>query len=141
LAKWAGVDEVSTFAAKVTLNRPAPNRFLYRAALGADIMQNCVVTLEPVHSHLSLDISRSLHLSKAPRRAETYRVELSPEPDGVPDEIESPHYDLAGPLLEEFALAIDPYPRADGVVFELPPSEKDQPENPFKILKSLKRPD
>lgn len=141
LAEWAGVDEVSSFAARVALNRPAPNRFTYQAALTAEITQSCVVTLEPVHSRLSIEISRSLHLSKMPSRTGISQDDRLGGADEGPEEIDSPLYDLASPLLEEFALAIDPYPRAAGVVFERSPSERDQPENPFKVLKSLKRPD
>ncbi|MBV9570597.1 MAG: hypothetical protein JO056_05075 [Alphaproteobacteria bacterium] len=140
VAKWAGIDKVGSLAAKVTLGRPAPNRFVYRANLEADITQSCVVTLAPVQSHLSLDISRSLHLSKAFPRAATSQDDLSTGSDEGPEEINSLHYDLAGPLLEEFALAIDPYPRAPGVVFEPPPAETDEAVNPFKVLKTLKRP-
>ena len=48
--------------------------------------------------------------------------ELSPAAGGddVPEEIDSTRYDLVAPLLEEFSLAIDPYPRAPGVAFDVP---------------------
>jgi uncharacterized metal-binding protein YceD (DUF177 family) len=58
--------------------------------------------------------------------------------DDAPEEITSPNYDLAGPLLEEFSLAIDPYPRAPGAAFESADGEGEQPDNPFAVLKSLK---
>ena len=47
-------------------------------------------------------------------------------------------YDLAAPLLEEFLLALDPYPRAPGVVFESPETGEVPPPNPFAVLKALK---
>jgi len=58
--------------------------------------------------------------------------------DEGPEEIESLHYDLAGPLLEEFVLALEPYPRRPGVAFEAPGDGSEPPESPFAVLKGLK---
>lgn len=140
LAKWAGADAVEAFEAQVTLRRRSPNRFAYDAMLTADIVQSCVVTLEPVRSHLALDVSRTLHLTKFPASAKLAAQELSPGSDEGAEEIQDNHYDLAGPLLEEFVLAIDPYPRCPGVAFERP-ADDDTAESPFDVLKALKRPD
>ncbi len=56
----------------------------------------------------------------------------------MPEEIDSTRFDLAAPLLEEFSLAIDPYPRAPGVAFDAPATTEDPPENPFAVLGKLK---
>ena len=40
--------------------------------------------------------------------------------------------------MEEFLLAIDPYPRAPGVAFQPPEGMADKPESPFAVLKGLK---
>lgn len=144
LAAWLGVDAVEQFVAVVTLRRLAANRFLYEAAAQADILQTCVVSLRPVKSHLAFQISRALQLADRRRRA----VEAEAESGGVvtlsigeeegPEDLDSPHYDLAVPVLEETVLRIDPYPRAEGVEFE-PISETATPrENPFAVLKQLK---
>jgi len=66
---------------------------------------------------------------------------LAAAEDEAPEEIESLDYDLAGPLLEELSLAIDPYPRAPGVTFESPADETRSAEGPFAALKSLKERD
>jgi len=139
LAEWAGVDEVNKFEAQVTLRRRSTNRFAYDATLSADIVQSCVVTLEPVRSHLALDVCRTLHLLKFPASARLAPEELPSGGEDGPEEIRDARYDLAGPLLEEFALAIDPYPRCRGVAFE-PPPDQDAAEGPFGVLKSLKGP-
>jgi hypothetical protein len=145
LARWAEVEGVDKFEATVSLQKQSLSRFSFAANLSADIVQACVVTLEPVHSHIEARIDRALHLS-VPRRAmrlDTKRGEPEPPPvldDDGPEEIDSPHYDLAGPLLEEFSLAIDPYPRASGVAFEAPVArDSGKPESPFAVLKGLKR--
>ena len=140
LAEWASVDSVERFEAQVGLRRNSATRFAYEATLAADVTQSCVVTLEPVHAHLALNVSRGLHLAKLPRGAQIAVHELSATADAGAEEIQDSHYDLAGPLLEDFSLAIDPYPRAPGVAFKTL-KDKDPPESPFAVLKSLKKGD
>lgn len=140
LAKWAGVDAVERFEGRVELRKLPAHRFVYDAALTADIVQSCVVTLEPVRSHLERNVSRTLHLSQISRQSAEPEPAWSPADDEGPEEIQSPRYDLAAPLLEEFVLAIDPYPRASGVAFEPPVLEPEPAESPFAVLKNLKKP-
>ena len=136
LAKWAGVDTVRTFGAKIELSKLSQTRFNFEAELEADIVQSCVVTLEPVETYISRHIARELHIS---RHAEPGRGELtlSAGDDDVPEMITSPDYDLAAPLLEEFVLAIDPYPRKEGAAFTPPETGKEASESPFGVLKKL----
>ncbi|MGB8363802.1 MAG: hypothetical protein WCE20_04620 [Rhizomicrobium sp.] len=131
---------MNRFAAKVSLKRLSQSRFAYRAELDAEIVQRCVVTLDPVLSRISLDFTRALHHVQKARGAFDMGGELNPaaSEDDVPEEIDSLRYDLVGPLLEEFSLAIDPYPHAPGVVFEAPALPEDASENPFAKLKTLK---
>lgn len=137
LAEWAGVEAIDSFEARVTLRRRSSARFDYDALLTADVVQSCVVSLQPVSSHLTLDVSRQLHLLKFPSSAKIAHHEYVPSSDEGPEEIEDAHYDLAVPLLEEFSLAIDPYPRAPGVTFDAPPVS-DRTESPFAALGRLK---
>jgi uncharacterized metal-binding protein YceD (DUF177 family) len=138
LAQWADVEAVTSFRAQVTLKRSSQSSFVYEAALVAGIVQRCVVTLEPVRSRLSRQIVRELLLEPkaAPAAGE---LTLSAGDDDVPETIRSPEYDLAAPLLEEFVLAIDPYPRKQGVAFRLPAEPEEMAESPFAVLKSLKK--
>jgi hypothetical protein len=140
LADWAGVVGVERFEAKVSLKRLSSTRFAYAARLETDITQACIVTLEPVTSTIALDFTRNLHLVPKLKKLIDFSGELSPASgeDEVPEEIDRTRYDLAAPLLEEFSLAIDPYPRAPGVAFDAPAKEKEARENPFAVLKSLK---
>jgi len=142
LARFAGIVGVTKFTARIGLKKLAPNRFAVSYGLAADIVQSCVVTLEPLEAAIRRDFSRELHFSPNLRRAggEGGREEvlLDPEDEDAPEEIESLHYDLAGPLMEEFLLAIDPYPRAPGAMFAPPQGSDTPPENPFAALKRLK---
>ena len=53
LAEWVGVASVRAFAAEVELSRLSRTRFSYEAELEADIVQSCVVTLDPVAAHIA----------------------------------------------------------------------------------------
>lgn len=139
IAEWEGVQAVTLFEGKITLARKSQSRFSYDARLVADIVQNCVVTLEPVTSRIELRFSRSLHYVPGLPADRGGALTLAAGDDEVPEEIGSLRFDLAAPLLEEFSLAVDPYPRAPGVAFEPPADDADGQESPFAVLKSLKR--
>lgn len=140
LAKVAGVLEVPKFSARIVLKKLSPTRFSLHYDLAAEILQACVVTLEPLVARIAKDFVRELHHTPNLNRV-AQEVVINPGDDELPDEIESLHYDLAGPLLEEFILAIDPYPRAPGVEFAPPEGMADKPESPFAVLKALKSAD
>lgn len=137
LAAWAGVQAVKAFQGIVSLRRISTTRFGFEADLAADVVQACVVTLEPVESRIARHIVRELHLvQRAPMEAG--ELTLAAGDDDVPETISSLDYDLAAPLLEEFALAIDPYPRKAGATFAPPADPEESQESPFAVLKSLK---
>lgn len=140
IAQWAKVRSLSSFEATVELRMLSPERFHYDADLRCEIVQDCVVTLEPVRTVLERKIHRELHLTDSIQLDQEVVVDTSSEDDDVREEIQSLRYDLAGPLLEELALAIDPYPRAPGVAFDPPPDPQVRPESPFAVLKKLKKP-
>ena len=117
-----------------------------------DVSQPCVVTLQPVPAHHVLEFTRELHFvgpsrQKPSRQAPAQKrqgreseseVDMSGDLDEGPEQIESLHYDLAGPVLEEYVLALEPYPRAPGVAFQPENEGLERPESPFAVLKSLK---
>jgi hypothetical protein len=140
LASWAGVNAVRRFDAKIFVNRLSSSRFAYRAELEAEVAQSCVVTLDPVLLKISLAFGRTLQIVPKLRRPLNMGGELNPAAgdDDVPEQIAGTRYDLVGPLLEEFSLAIEPYPHAPGVVFESPAEAADIRETPFARLKVLK---
>jgi uncharacterized metal-binding protein YceD (DUF177 family) len=138
LARFTGVLRVDSFTADVALRKPAPNRFQLDFTIQAEIAQACVVSLAEVASQIERRFSRELHFDPALKRAKDQPEEDFLQEDDKPEEIDSLHYDLAAPPIEEFVLAIDPYPRAPGVAFEAPKEAQDTPENPFAVLKGLK---
>jgi hypothetical protein len=147
IAVLAEALSVSRFIADVTLSKLGPTSYRLAYRLEADIAQACVVTLEPVAAAIRHDFVRELHFTGPARRAPANAPaaaeldlsdQMAPDADEAPEEIESLHYDLAGPALEEFILALDSYPRAPGVEFAPGESSDPPPESPFAVLKSLK---
>lgn len=141
LAEWAGVDAVSQFRAHIRVHAQSRTTYVLETEFDADIEQSCVVTLEPVRSHIARSFSRTLHFTPGVNRYADKGglVTSASVEEDAPDEIESLRYDLAAPLREEFALAIDPYPRAPGVEFETP-ADGDEADSPFALLERLKSP-
>jgi len=139
LAQFVGVPRIESFSGQVELKKTAPNRFQVDFGLAADICQSCVVTLAEVPAHIERRFRRELHFNPALHRAaDQADAGDIPLEDDVPEEIGSLHYDLAVPLIEEFVLGIDPYPRAPGAEFEAPNDGAKAPESPFAVLKGLK---
>ncbi|HEX4157376.1 MAG TPA: YceD family protein [Rhizomicrobium sp.] len=141
LAEWAGVDAVSRFGAHIRVHPQSRTTYLLETEFEADIVQSCVVTLEPVQSHVARSFTRTLHFTPGLDRQEDKGGLVVPAAadEDAPDEIDSLRYDLAAPLREEFALAIDPYPRAPGVEFEAP-DDADRTGSPFAALEKFRSP-
>lgn len=141
IAGWTDVDRVETMNARIELRKLSPTRYAFDAKLVADIVQSCVVTLEPVRSHIERTFARDLVLIPvAHQAAGPTEIDIAPVGEDGLEEIPSLRYDLAVPILEELALVIDPYPRAPDVAFEAPQDETDSSVHPFAALKPLKKP-
>jgi uncharacterized metal-binding protein YceD (DUF177 family) len=140
LAQWLEVESVQKFEGAVTLTKLAAHRYRYDAVLVCDLTQSSVVSLDPVRSRIAERFSRELHVAHRARHAKIPEFEppILDGGDDVAEELDSPHYDLAAPLLEELSLALDPYPKAPGEEFAAPEEPGARIENPFAVLKRLK---
>lgn len=145
IAQWSGVLSVESFTVAVDIKKLGPTRFGLGYRVTADIAQACVVTLEPVPARLEKRFERELNFVGQVRRklpddeSGSDLVLDSAEEEG-PEDIESLHYDLAGPALEEYVLGLEPYPRRPGVEFQPPSEGLEPPQSPFAVLKGLKSP-
>jgi len=143
IARWSGVLSVQSLSVTVDIKKLASTRFGLTFDLTVDVTQACVVSLEPVPAHTVRRFSRELNFV-GPARRKLVTDESGPDLvlDGMeeegPEEIESLHYDLAGPVLEEYVLSLEPYPRAPGAEFRTQTDVPDKPESPFAVLKDLK---
>ena len=142
IARWAGLLSLQRLDVTATIKKLGPVRFGLDFKLGADVTQACVVTLEPVPVKLDHSFHRELHFAGTARHKpadeSVPEVVLDSLEDEGPEEISSLHYDLAAPVLEEFVLSLEPYPRRPGVEFAPPSDGFQPPESPFAVLKSLK---
>ncbi len=103
----------------------------------ARVVQICGVTLEPFESRIDteLDVAFTTLEPELPPPGE----ELGLADLDTPDVIENGVLDLGVYVVEQLALAVDPFPRKPGAVFEAPP-EPSEP-SPFAALAALKRDD
>lgn len=79
------------------------------ASLGATVVQDCVVTLEPVATRIDETVAR--------RYVEGFREAEGSEAEVPGDDVEGlpASLDLHEVMVEALALALPPYPRAEGV--------------------------
>jgi len=129
LARRFAIPAVNRMEAVVRLC-PAPGGGATVAGrLSAEVVQDCVVTLEPVVQAVEEEVAlRILAPGESP----------SDDPE-APDEIEAEGdvVDLGEALAEQLSLALDPYPRAPGA--EMPPEAPAGTHGPFAALAALAR--
>ncbi len=93
--------------------------------------QVCGITLDPLP--VTVDERFSVQLVEQVEASSEIEVTLD---DDAPDVIEDGRIDFGQYAVEQFALALDPFPRKPGATFEFtPPAEE---ESPFAVLKQLK---
>jgi uncharacterized metal-binding protein YceD (DUF177 family) len=104
------------------------------ASLAAAVVQECVVTLEPVPAELSEDFTI---IYGAPA-AEDELLERGLAEDGDFEPLAGAEIDIGEAVAQQLSLALDPYPRAPGASL---PADEDAPavvEHPFAALAKLK---
>jgi len=142
VAKWSGIMSLEKLESVVEITKISSNRFGLAFRLSAQVTQACVVSLEPVAGSLERAFDRELVFVGTSRHRENADsgpdLVLDSEMEEGPEEIDSLHIDLALPVLEEFALALDPYPRRPGVEFGSQITDSAPLESPFAVLKNLK---
>jgi hypothetical protein len=137
-ARMTGLRELPRFEANFDVTRAGAAGLHVVGRVSATVGQNCVVTLEPLTNEIDEDIDLVFAPSSPPveregdhnEDIEPARNRDGPEPliDGVVD---------LGALATEFLLlAVDPYPRKPGAVFEPPQDGKPDP-GPFAALAKL----
>ncbi len=120
--------ELPQFTAEVVL-APTATGWRLSGRLAARAVQRCGVTLEPLP--VDVDETFVVDLIEPDPRAPV-EVEVTLDEDG-PDTVENGVVDLGGYAVEHLALALDPFPRKPGAVFEPPESTRE--ESPFAVLK------
>ncbi|MDA8231295.1 MAG: DUF177 domain-containing protein [Magnetospirillum sp.] len=140
LARRFGIERVESLGARVRLRPAAGGLVRVNGTLVADVVQSCVVTLEPVPAH----IEDGFAVTFGPQAAEEDEGELDLdfEAEDLPDPIVGGVIDIGDVVAEHLALALDPFPRAAGAVFQPPADIPDEPGkkgSPFAALERLRK--
>ncbi|HUG60331.1 MAG TPA: DUF177 domain-containing protein [Methylomirabilota bacterium] len=108
--------------------------------VSADVVQACVVTLEPVVQHLREEVEVTFLPGAEPIDPDA-EIELDLDAPDLPEPLEGGRIDLGAIAAEHMALGLDPYPRAPGVEFNdliEDDGSNDEPASPFADLARLK---
>lgn len=147
LARHLGVDALVDVALTGTAVREGKDGARVEAQVTARVRQSCVITLEPIETALDLPVTRHYRrgAEAAPEVAEGAAIEIqSGDDDDGPDPL-GDEIGLAELLIETLALAIEPYPRAEGAALGAhiagPPGVEpltDEAARPFAKLAALR---
>jgi len=130
LADIHGLLEVERLQARLMVSAWKRNGVRVSGVVEADIVQACVVTLEPVQNHIGEEID-SLFLPNDSKLGRLGfdgggEIVLDAEGDDSPETFDGDSIDVGALAEEYFGLGIDPYPRKAGA--SLPPTEPDEPD-------------
>lgn len=147
IARVWDVPAVQSFSGSAQVSRWKRDGVRVKGHVESRIVQDCVVTLDPVEQLISEDFE-ALFVPENSRlaRQEPTDGELVVDPDGadIPETFTGDSIDLGAVAAEFAALAIHPYPRKEGVEFgdviESDPAA-DKKESPFAVLKFRKQDD
>lgn len=145
MARRWGVSSVERVYADLELGRWKRDGVRIKGVIEAAITQDCVVTLEPVPSTIedhidALFVPEGSKLARVKTDDEGEMIVESEGPD-APETFAGNTIDVAAVCEEFIVLAIDPYPRAEGAVFEEDQSEDEDDTvepSPFADLKAWK---
>ncbi|MDN5006170.1 YceD family protein [Bradyrhizobium sp. GCM10027634] len=142
MADVAGLRDILSAHADFDVVPRSGGRIQVTGRVRARIGQTCVVTLDPIEN----EIDEEIDLTFAPE-AETRRLEdlieegqddeEAPEVADPPEAIVNGTIDLGRIATDALFLAIDPYPRKPGAVFEAEVTAPDPEDHPFAALKAL----
>jgi uncharacterized metal-binding protein YceD (DUF177 family) len=138
IAKYLGLESLPALTASMTVRGWLDGAEISGRFEGV-VEQICGITLEPFEQPVSGDIELRVVPAgspHAPIESTGAEIELDPEAPDPPDLLEGDTIDLAGYLVEHLSLAIDPFPRKAGAVFDYDPKTEDL--SPFAVLKGLK---
>lgn len=146
LADEHGLLSVDRFCADLLVAPWKRDGVRVTGSVTADIVQSCVVSLEPLPASISQPIDAVFvpERSKISRIAEESGGELLLDPEGedIPDTFSGHSIDVGALCEEFFELALDPYPRKPGAAVahsEMEAGDTESVPSPFQKLAQLKR--
>lgn len=143
--------DIQNFEVDVEIKKAGAQSYRLKGRVSADIVQNCIVTLERLNSSLQEDIDTRF-LPAFPKHAKpnesqeiTETIDINPleqsDTEGIVDNV----LNVGKVIYETFATAIEPYPRKNDVSFEWddPLNQDDDikknSNNPFAVIKEWQK--
>lgn len=141
IASWLSLITLRRLEATVDATPVAKGGVRLKVAFTADVVQSCVTTLEPLSTCLQ-EAFELLYLPEIPGQNSTSAVGITVDVDLDEDEPEvliGDKIDAGAAITEHLVLALEPYPRKPGVVFDsVRPAVSKAPDGPFSALRELK---
>jgi uncharacterized metal-binding protein YceD (DUF177 family) len=117
LAERLGLVRLDSLRGHLRVERPGGGPAIRVAgSLSADMMQTCVITLEPFEQRVSESFVQRYTLEEVVE--EGPEVFSDPDAEEPPELLEGDSLDLGEVVAEQLALALDAHPRAPGATFE-----------------------
>lgn len=141
LAQRFAIPAIHSLSARMTALPWRRGGVQVRGEIVADVELNSVVSLEPFTTTVRESLVRYYQAEIGPgHRPTVYSVESLEGEE--PDVISGGAIDLGEIAAESLALALDPYPRKPGEVFQDAPQQAEEErrqESPFAVLSQLKK--
>jgi hypothetical protein len=156
IARRLDVEKILNLKASVHLFQDKGSITIHaKGSFSADVVQKCVVSLEPVNSHINeefevwfSDTEHVVSLNQVRQEKESNKkdteVEIPSEKDD-PEAVIDGRIELGEIIIQNLALSINPYPHAEGAVYKNVCDHPDDDANknprhkPFAELKNWKK--
>ena len=142
IADLAGLRDIVSAHADFDVEPKSGGRVQVTGRVRARVGQTCVVTLDPIESEIDEEIDLTFAPEAEARRLEDL-IEQGQDDEDPPEVADPPEaivngiIDLGRIATDALFLAIDPYPRKPGAVFEADITAPDPEDHPFAALKAL----
>ncbi len=117
LAVRFGLLDLLKLEAKLNVDPTRGKMYIVTGTMTAEVVQQCVITLEPVPAH----IQDNIHILFAPPRMMEQGAgppHLESAEEEVPEPIVNGVIDLGETIAQHLAVSLNPYPRKPGVALE-----------------------
>lgn len=143
LAERFGLLALDRLTATLRLRRGRAGLIQVEGRFEADVVQACVVTLEPVPAQLAVDFAVSFGAAVSPPGGE---VIVGVDEEDPPEEMVNGRIDLGETVAQQLAVALDPYPRSAATKSDAGAAAASEdaagapPKGPFAALQAWRRP-
>jgi len=148
LAARFGIVEVVALSGSAKVRPYKKAGLTVEASFKAEVVQSCVVTLEPVHEIIEERFTQRylpehMIVPDVPEESTEREIEIDIEAEDAPEPMTGNGVEVGEAVAERLALAFDPYPRKPGAAFERSAEEagdaQESKPNPFAALEKLKK--